>query len=59
MRDVCKDCKYEKPKQPDYCYCVKYGCPIRYGRTYCISWERNEDEQVRKQENNARWNPVR
>lgn len=45
MRDVCKDCRYAKPYSNDYCNCVKYGCPIRYGRAFCISWERDEREQ--------------
>lgn len=54
MKDACKSCRYEKQRSPDYCYCVKYGCPIRYGKVYCISWERNEkSEQVRKPEDRA------
>lgn len=47
MKDVCTDCRYSKPRSEDYCYCVKYGCNIHYGRIYCISWERDEHEQVR------------
>lgn len=60
MREVCRDCKYSKQKNRDYCYCVKYGCPIRYGRAYCISWERSEKvEQIQCEENGSGWNDVR
>ena len=44
MKDVCKICKHEKKKSAEYCYCLKYGCPIRYGRIYCQSWEKAENE---------------
>lgn len=47
MKDACKSCRYHKPYMPDYCKCVKYGCPIRYGRTFCISWERDERSDKR------------
>lgn len=55
MKDVCKSCKYSKPKSDEYCYCVKYGCPIRYGRTYCISYEGDDHvhEEVRQQKDRS------
>lgn len=60
MKDVCKCCKYQKPRSPDYCFCVKYGCQIRYGRVHCISWERSEKlEQVRQPEDGAGRDAVR
>lgn len=47
MKEVCHQCKWSKHKNDDYCYCVKYGCPIRYGRLYCVSFDRREnDEEV-------------
>ena len=56
MKDVCVDCRYEKPGNPHYC--KKYGIPIWKKRTYCVSKEpkRGEDvdqdtgEQVRGEE---------
>ena len=45
MREVCYDCKWAKPKTNEYCYCVKYGCPIRYGRAFCVSFDRRESDE--------------
>lgn len=66
MRDVCNSCRYAKPYSQKYVNCVKYGCPIRKGRTYCISWERTESnvrqmdtEQVWEPEDGSGWDPVR
>lgn len=56
MRQVCRECKYSKPFNNDYCKCVKYGCPIRYGREFCISYE---PEEVRKSESRFGWSYVR
>ena len=44
MKDVCADCKHEKPGNPHFC--KKYGIPIWTKRTYCVSKEpgrRTED----------------
>lgn len=44
MKDICADCKHEKPGNPHFC--KKYGIPIWTKRTYCVSKEpgrRTED----------------
>lgn len=56
MRQVCRSCKFSKPYSNDYCKCVKYGCPIRYERGYCISYV---PEEVRKSESRFGWDDVR
>ena len=45
MKEVCRDCKWEKPKRDNYCYCLKYGCDIRYGRTYCVAYEKKAEDR--------------
>lgn len=52
MRDVCKECSNEKPKSAGYCYCLKYGCDIRYGRFFCVGFERKGSKQVWSKEDN-------
>ena len=52
MKDVCMECRYRKPKSKDYLYCVKYGCPIHYGRVYCVSWQSEEKVQYIIQKGN-------
>ena len=43
MKQVCRDCEFSKPKTQDYCYCVKYGIMMRYGRIYCVSYEKRRE----------------
>ena len=58
MKCVCKDCKYAKPRDKEYCYCVKYGCNMRYGREYCISYEPTE-KKVWEPKGGTGWSLVR
>lgn len=58
MKVVCFDCKYAKPKTVNSCYCVKYGTHIRYYKTYCVSYERFKDEQVRSEKDDNRRDKV-
>lgn len=37
MKDVCADCKHEKPGNPHFC--KKYGIPIWTPKVYCVSKE--------------------
>ena len=74
MKEVCRDCGHAKPYSEKYCNCTKYGCPIRYGRTYCVSYNgggKNDakeagiseflrrKEQIQQAEDNDRWINVR
>ena len=56
MKEVCPCCKFEKRYLATHCWCVKYGCPIKYGRTYCISYEPKE---VREHEIRFGWDYIR
>ncbi|MBP5462909.1 MAG: hypothetical protein J6Y20_12415 [Lachnospiraceae bacterium] len=39
MRDVCRDCKFEKDHGRDGLYCTKYGMILISGRIFCISYD--------------------
>lgn len=44
MKDVCADCKHEKPGNPHFC--KKYGIPIWTPKVYCVSKEPERGEDV-------------
>lgn len=56
MRDVCRDCKFEKDHGRDGIYCTKYGMILISGRIFCVSYDPKlggktyvgSTEQVRK-----------
>lgn len=49
MKEICRECKFEKKYIPTHCKCVKYGCPMKYeGRVWCISYEpKVQESQIR------------
>ena len=58
MKCVCHSCEFAKPRNENYCYCVKYGIMMRYGRIYCVSYGKRKNEQVRESEDRSGRNRV-
>ena len=50
MRNVCDSCRWQKKRLGGEWNCLKYGIPMKYGRTFCVAYERGKNEQVREQE---------
>ena len=53
MKNACDSCKWQKKRLGGEWYCLKYGNPMRYGRIYCVAFERRIDEQVPQQKNDG------